>query len=71
MIRVTEVTVVEEPHIAYIEYFVVRAIEETIEILCRLQEVREPNQSWEIRTSPLQESSSQLNLVSFLLECRL
>ena len=71
MVRVTEVTVVEEPHVADVENFVVRTIEETIEILCWLQEVREPNQSWEICPSSLKESSSELNLVSFLLECGL
>ena len=39
VVRVTKVAVVQEPHVADIEDFVVWAIEEAIEILCRLQKV--------------------------------
>jgi hypothetical protein len=39
VVRVTEITVVEEPHVTDIEDFVVRAIEEAVEVLRWLEEI--------------------------------
>lgn len=67
MVGVTKVTVVEEPHIANIKNLIVWAIEEALEVLNWLQEIGEPDQSGKISTSSLNESTSQLDLISFLL----
>lgn len=67
VVGVTEVTVVEEPHIANIKNLVVWAIEEALEVLSWLQEIGEPDQSGQISASSLNESTSQLNLISLLL----
>lgn len=39
VVRITEVTVIQEPDIADIEDLVVGAIEERLEVLCGLQEI--------------------------------
>lgn len=68
MIRVSEVTIVQEPDISHIEDLVVGAIEEMSEVLAWLEQVREPNHCWEIALSALNEVTSKLDLVSLLLE---
>jgi hypothetical protein len=67
VVRVTKVSVVEKPHIADIKNLVVWAIEEALEVLDWLQEIGEPDQSRKIRASSLNESTSQLNLISLIL----
>ena len=39
VVRVTKVSVVEEPHVPHIEDLVVGAVEELLEVLCGLEQV--------------------------------
>ena len=68
MIRVTEVSVVDKPHVSHVEDLVVRAEEERLEILGWLQKIRKPNECREISLSALEEFTSELDLISLLLE---
>ena len=45
MVGVTHVSVVQEPHISVVGNFVVFAAEELGEVLCRLHDVTQPNES--------------------------
>ena len=71
VIRITEVTIIQEPDVANIEDLVVGAIEERLKVLCGLQEIWEPDHGWEVSLSSLEESTSQLHLIGFLLVCGL
>ena len=71
VIRVSEVSVVEEPDVADIEDLVVWASEEFSEVLTGLEEISEPDHGRQVTVSSLEELPSQLNLVSLLLVCRL
>ena len=71
VIRVSEVSVVEEPDVADIEDLVVWASEEFSEVLTGLEEISEPDHGGQVTVSSLEELPSQLNLVSLLLVCRL
>jgi hypothetical protein len=71
VIRVSKVSVVEEPDVADIEDFVVGASEEFSEVLTWLEEVGKPDHGWQVTVSSLEELASELHLVSLLLECRL
>ena len=71
MIRVSEVSVVEEPHVTNISDLVVLPLEELLEVLCWFQEISKPDQGWQIIASSLEELASQLYLVVVLLVCGL
>jgi hypothetical protein len=67
VIRVSKVSIVEEPHVSDISDLVVFSAEELGKVLCWFEDISQPDQSWEIWASSLQELASQLNLISFLL----
>jgi hypothetical protein len=69
MIRVSHVSVVEEPDVPDVEDLVVRASEELLEVFSRLKQVREPDKCGKVTLSTLNELASQLNLLILLLEC--
>ena len=71
VIRVSEVSVVEEPDVADIEDLVIRASEEFSEVLTGLEEISQPDHGRQVSVSSLEELASQLHLVSLLLVCRL
>ena len=48
MVRVTEVPVVEQPHVPHFPDLVVLSVEELVEVLAGLHQVRQPNQGWEV-----------------------
>ena len=68
VIRVSKVSVVEEPDVADIEDLVVGASEEFSEVLTWLEEVSKPDHGWQVTVSSLEELASELHLVSLLLE---
>jgi hypothetical protein len=69
MVGITEVAVIEEPDVANVKNFVIRASEELCEILAGLEEIRQPDHGWQVTLSSLKEVSSQLDLISVLLMC--
>ena len=71
VIRVSEVSVVEEPHITDIRNLIVFPLEELLKVLCWFKEISKPDQSWQIIGFSLEELASQLYLIVLLLVCGL
>jgi hypothetical protein len=67
MIGISKVSVVEEPHVSVVHDLVVLTSEELCEVLCGLEQVREPNHCGEVLLVALEELASQLYLTSILL----
>lgn len=67
MVGVSEVSVVEEPHVSDVEHLVVGASEELGEVLAGLQKISQPDHRRQVTVSSLQEVASQLHLFSLLL----
>lgn len=61
VVRVSLVTVVEEPNVSDFSNFVVLSIEEGLEVLSRLDQLGKPNQSGEILLLSLQVLASELH----------
>jgi hypothetical protein len=61
MVRRTLISVVETPDISNISNFVVTASEELLEVFCGLNQLWQPDQSWEISLSAWNVSSSKVN----------
>ena len=67
VVRVSEVAVVDEPHVSVVEDLVVLAGEELLEVLRWLKQISQPDHGREVCSTALQEFASQLHLVSLLL----
>lgn len=67
MVRVSKVSVVEEPHISDVRNLVIRPRKELVEVLNWLNQVGQPNHCGQIWVSSLDELSSKSNLIIVLL----
>jgi hypothetical protein len=63
MVRVSEVSVIEQPHISVVQDFIVGLGEEVFEVGSRLAQVSQPDQGGKVLCSSFDELTSQLNLV--------
>lgn len=71
MVGVSEVSVVQEPDVPVVSDLVVFTGEELGKVLCRLEQVREPNHGRQVFLLALDKLPSQLHLVRVLLVCGL
>jgi hypothetical protein len=63
VVRMSHVSVVKKPHVSDIEHFISFHLKELFEVFRWLHKIAEPDHSWQIGLSSLQESSSQLHRV--------
>ena len=67
MVGVAHVSVVKEPHISHVEDLVSWLIKEGGEVLNWLDQITEPDHSWEIASSSLKQCTSELNSLSGIM----
>ena len=67
MVGVPEISSVEHPHVTDVEDLVVGASEELLEVLARLEKIREPNQGRKVALPALKVSASETHLLRILL----
>ena len=67
MVRLTLVTVVEQPNIALVSDLVALSVEEAREVGSRFEDVSEPDHDWLVNATGGEEGSSQLDVLSVAL----
>jgi len=71
VVGVAHVSNVQKPYVSHIEDLIVRVGEELFEVGCWLNEVTKPDHSWQIMSSTLKESTSELDLLVLVSESSL
>lgn len=61
MVRVTHVPYIQEPNIPHVQYFVIFSTEECFKVLRWLDQITEPNKSWQVMSSTLEEGAPELH----------
>lgn len=64
MVRVTHVSVVDEPYVSNIEDLFALTFKEFLKVGCGFNKIGEPEHCWEVRVLALEESSSELDGLS-------
>jgi hypothetical protein len=67
VVRLAEVSVVNQPHISVVKDFVLRLQEERLEVCYGFTEVGEPEKGGKILGAALEEVSSQVHILGVLL----
>ena len=67
VIRVTHVSIIEEPNISNIKNFASLVFEERLKVLNGLDKIGEPDHGGEISSSTGKELSTELNILSVVL----
>lgn len=67
MVRVTEISAIEKPHISDVEDLIVRSVEELFKVLSRFNQVCKPDEGGQVCLLALQKLTSELHLLSIFL----